>query len=195
MLVAVVEARNDWGLHPLHLAPTSRTVVTLYVVGHADIESKDRCGRAPLHESLRVMGPDAALSLIALGADVCTTSSTRWPVILSAVPPLQETTLITALLEAGAPVDTTYTALNEELSGYTPLLLTLLDADDPDVCMSYVTLLLRWGADPHIRSARGHNAFDVVTKNRRWSPMSSALSEERNAILRLLSSAGDLTAE
>lgn len=148
----------------------------MFLVGRADIESKDLYDDTPLLCAINARNEPVAIALIDLHADVNAASSEKRPIINAVC--VGRTTVLKALLEAGAEVNTQDTD-----DGCTALSLALGALDDPNMSCDYATLLLDWGADPTMTDSEGRTAAEVV---RQRSLRPTAIEFTQDEVSRLL---------
>ena len=143
---ADIDARNDEGWTPLHMAAefSGQAAVRVLLEAGADIEARDRIGWTPLHAAST---PAAVRVLLEAGADVEARDDEGWTPLHAALTPAE----VRLLLEAGADIEA------QDVYGWTPLHVAAAFSDP-----GLVGVLLEAGADVEALSEDGQTPLDVA---------------------------------
>ncbi len=151
---SLIEAKDANGSTPLHIAAgtgSTPTVELLLSLG-ALIDSVNPAGRTPLHEAIWARKPQAALALIAKGADIRKSGDGmgRTPLHLAALGDVDA--VVGPLAAKGADLEKT------DQQGLTPLICAVLWS--PGVAV--VRALVDAGADISAKDPRGNSVLDLA---------------------------------
>lgn len=141
-----MHARTRRGGHqPMHLVTTVRTTITLYALGHVDINAQNIGGDTPLMQALGAGSRDAiAVVLLELHADPNICNREELSPLMVAV--LHSSVRITELLlRNGANI-----SYRQRCSSGPDLtmLTQVMHRGLSQKCLAQMRLLLLWGADP-----------------------------------------------
>lgn len=146
---ADVNAKNDDGITPLHLADTI-DIARLFIENGADINAKDKDGQTPLLYALINEDQDIALFLIENGAEINTIGLYGYsPLLLAVQNDFQDITRL--LIEKGADINI------KDDDGLTPLMNAIINNHN-----DIARLLIGKGADVNVKNREGDTPLHLA---------------------------------
>ena len=150
----------------------------LRLIRHSDnVNERDKSGRTALFYAVQhAAEPEIIRHLLQMGADTSVTDSTGQTVLMVAARYNNSEAVLSQLLTAGAPINAT------DRDGYTALIYAA-QYNTPAIAKK----LVRYGADPDIKTPDGKNAVGLLTENKKFS---DAEKEDFSLAFRVLSIIG-----
>lgn len=132
----------------------------LRLIRHTDnVNERDKSGRTALFYAVQhAAEPEIIRHLLRMGADTSITDTTGQTVLMVSARYNNSEKVLAQLLVAGAPVNAA------DLGGYTALMYAA-HYNTPGI----VKKLIRYGADPDIKSPDGQSAAALLTENKNFS--------------------------